>query len=326
MDSAVHVEGDVRPSAVAAIARTVLDPHDPRLAVLMRVRSWCIYRDIARCYLLIAVAWAALAISDAWWLVALPAFLLIGTQQYALSVIAHEGRHGRLLRRRRANDWVTRGLLGAPLLHDAYYEAESTLHFEHHRRLGTKLDPESRLYSFDDKATRSAFLLYLSGLPAVPRVLGKIARQSSTVAAGTGAVRRLLLAWAPIAGAQLAILLAAMLLESAWYYLFFWLAPLYVCVFVPKKVRVLCEHGQPVPDGAAGVQRLITFVPGRIERWLLAPMNMQYHAEHHLWPAVPYYNLPALHDLVAGTSAVEIRPSYVGYLFSYFQRLPAPAR
>ena len=27
-------------------------------------------------------------------------------------------------------------------------------------------------------------------------------------------------------------------------------------------------------------------------------MNMQYHPEHHLYPNVPYYNLPRLHELM----------------------------
>ena len=27
-------------------------------------------------------------------------------------------------------------------------------------------------------------------------------------------------------------------------------------------------------------------------------MNMQYHLEHHLYPNVPYYNLPRLHELI----------------------------
>ena len=27
-------------------------------------------------------------------------------------------------------------------------------------------------------------------------------------------------------------------------------------------------------------------------------MNMQYHLEHHLYPNVPYYNLPALHEVI----------------------------
>ena len=37
-------------------------------------------------------------------------------------------------------------------------------------------------------------------------------------------------------------------------------------------------------------------------------MNMQYHLEHHLYPNVPYYNLPALHELIKD----QCPPAYNG--------------
>ena len=27
-------------------------------------------------------------------------------------------------------------------------------------------------------------------------------------------------------------------------------------------------------------------------------MNMQYHIEHHIFPQVPFYNLPKLHEII----------------------------
>jgi fatty acid desaturase len=32
------------------------------------------------------------------------------------------------------------------------------------------------------------------------------------------------------------------------------------------------------------------------ERFLLVPRNIHYHVEHHFYPSVPFYNLPALHE------------------------------
>ena len=37
-------------------------------------------------------------------------------------------------------------------------------------------------------------------------------------------------------------------------------------------------------------------------------MNMQYHLEHHLYPNVPYYNLPALHEAIKD----KCPPAYKG--------------
>jgi fatty acid desaturase len=35
-------------------------------------------------------------------------------------------------------------------------------------------------------------------------------------------------------------------------------------------------------------------IPFFWERWFFAPHNMNYHIEHHLYPSVPSYRLPAL--------------------------------
>ena len=35
-----------------------------------------------------------------------------------------------------------------------------------------------------------------------------------------------------------------------------------------------------------------------IEKFFIAPHNVGYHLEHHLYPGVPYYNLPKLHQLL----------------------------
>ena len=40
-----------------------------------------------------------------------------------------------------------------------------------------------------------------------------------------------------------------------------------------------------------------TFYTGPILGWLLY-FNMQYHIEHHIFPQVPFYNLPKIHELI----------------------------
>ncbi|HMC11120.1 MAG TPA: hypothetical protein VKH44_07510, partial [Pirellulaceae bacterium] len=49
------------------------------------------------------------------------------------------------------------------------------------------------------------------------------------------------------------------------------------------------------------------------------------HAAHHLWPSIPYYNLPQAdleirqHPAAAG---IEWRATYFGYLLRYCRLLP----
>ncbi len=37
-----------------------------------------------------------------------------------------------------------------------------------------------------------------------------------------------------------------------------------------------------------------------VERFLLSPMNFNFHGVHHHYPSIPYYNLPALQSYLAG--------------------------
>jgi len=66
-------------------------------------------------------------------------------------------------------------------------------------------------------------------------------------------------------------------------------------------------------------------VSNPLERLFVAPLNMNYHAAHHLWPSIPYYNLPLAdaeirqHPAAAG---IEWRQTYLGYLLRYFRLLP----
>jgi fatty acid desaturase len=62
-------------------------------------------------------------------------------------------------------------------------------------------------------------------------------------------------------------------------------------------VYTMCEHrGLPAEGGVLERTRSIRTVAW--VRWLL--WNMPYHAEHHGWPGIPWYALPALHREIRG--------------------------
>jgi fatty acid desaturase len=302
----------------AKIARRLLAPSDPRLKAVIRRREARVVFDIGRCWALIVGALALVAAQPGW-PSALVAFVVVGTQQYALSILAHDGKHRNLFASKRVNDLVSVALLAAPMGVD--FQGDRARHLEHHWRLGEDDDPDRDLYSADGKARRGAFLLFLSGLNSLPfyrtSISGGPARPLRERLASLLAAR-----W-PSIPAQ-ALLFGALTLGIGWWsYFAFWIAPLYVLLFVPTRFRQFCEHGQPrVPDEDADPERLITFRPGPIERILFAPMRMGYHAEHHLFPSVPYYRLPELARLLGPAPEIEVRPSYVGFALDYFRRLP----
>ena len=71
-----------------------------------------------------------------------------------------------------------------------------------------------------------------------------------------------------------------------------------------------CEHGAVTDFGSPLTAARTNHAPWWA-RWLLFPHHVNYHVEHHLYPAIPHYNLPACHrELVARgiLDGAEVRP------------------
>ena len=61
------------------------------------------------------------------------------------------------------------------------------------------------------------------------------------------------------------------------------------------NVRSWAEHALTRPGDPLTCTRTVT--SNRVVSFLMC--NLNYHLEHHLFPGVPWYNLPALHALLA---------------------------
>ena len=75
------------------------------------------------------------------------------------------------------------------------------------------------------------------------------------------------------------------------------------------RLRAILEHGGVYdlssPLTAARSNRSTGSVGAWIARALLFPHHVNYHLEHHLYPAVPHYNLPRLHQLLESRGALQ---------------------
>lgn len=117
-----------------------------------------------------------------------------------------------------------------------------------------------------------------------------------------------------------------------WGYLLMWAGPIYVMTYCADMCRVFCEHStESGSDEVEVSERLVLFEPSKVEQLILSPMNMHHHIAHHLWPAIPYYNLPVATNLLKARAAdsphtkfkIIYRSSFFGYLFSYAQKCRA---
>jgi fatty acid desaturase len=282
--------------------------------------------DSLICWAWIVAAMAMVAIHTSWWTVLL-AIPVIGNRYYALFIIGHDGLHRRLFPTIKRNDFWNDLLVMAPI--GAITRLNNRNHLAHHRHLATENDPDRSKYLCFNKAERTEFLEFLSGVASFWKsgkaVLStwqrtKTRRVASTSTPDTHTFRDfvLLAGWFTILAGGLTWLI------GWWAYPVLWLLPVYAFMVLGDNFRSFAEHSHPESDQKADRHRLITYTSNAIERMLVAPMNMNYHTAHHLWPSIPYYNLPAADRLIRHHSAagLEWRGSYFGYLLTYWFALP----
>ena len=75
------------------------------------------------------------------------------------------------------------------------------------------------------------------------------------------------------------------------------------------RVRSMAEHaGMETSNSALTNTR--TTKAGYIARALVAPIHVNYHKEHHLMAAVPYFKLPRMHQMLRERGHVSEPPTY----------------
>lgn len=263
----------------------------------------------------IAVFWA----HPRWYTLAL-AFLVVSSRQQALLNVEHECVHGKFLRDRRRNHLVGTYLCAAAV--GSPFGAARARHLEHHQLVGTPEDPDRELYEGPDKHSRQGlarhFIGGLLGGYAGMVLMGPPRRKPGS---SKSSARRDLISLVLMQGA----LAAVIALTTAWWvYPALWLAPLASLTAFCHLVRSFTEHAVTDAELERHDNRLITIRSNLLERFLLSPYFMNFHAEHHLLPAVPAPRLKQLQERVAARGdapPVLVRSSYGDALRRYVRAL-----
>jgi fatty acid desaturase len=219
-------------------------------------------------------------LARAHWYLLIPAMALHGMTIVTLFAPMHECVHRTAFASRRANDvvgWIV-GVLG-------FYNATYYRHFHawHHRYTQ---DPARDPELIFPKAKN----LWWRRILDYPRLAFGFARHLPFV---PEQARR---AVALSMSAQLAVYAAAVVAIGSGYdaVLIYWFIP---AVLAQPFLRTLlvAEHTGCSMDqnGVTNTRTTKAPFPIRLLMW-----NMPFHAEHHLYPAVPFHQLPALHNHV----------------------------
>jgi fatty acid desaturase len=252
---------------------------------------------------------------------------VVGSRYYALFILGHDGMHRRLFQTRWLNDFWNDAFCHGPI--GAITRINNKNHLRHHQYLASELDPDRHKHACFNKTDPGELIGYVTGIAGLLRTARNVFRPEAGpagVAPGEDDGAGYELRDGLILGVvQLAIFGGLTLAIGWWAYPVLWLLPVYAFAYLGDNLRSFAEHSHPERDDRADEHRLITYRSNPIERWFVAPFNMNYHAAHHLWPSIPYYNLPIADDDIcrrAEAAGLEWRRSYFGYLFRYWLALP----
>ena len=287
----------------------------------------------------VALAGTAIAAALYFWqpIAILAAIVIVGTQQHALFVLAHDAAHYRLFSYRTLNDALGRLLGSSAGISMCSYRV---VHRLHHNDLYGRNDPDIALHGGYPRGKR--YLLrklagdisglnawktfqYFFGNPVLNAATGTALRPlDDTSPALRSAARRD--RWGVVAfqvGAPLTCL-ALGGIHGLTAYVLLWLLPLVTVAQVILRVRAILEHGA-VSDTSSPLTAARTNLPGPLGRMVLFPHHVNFHIEHHLYPAVPHYNLPRLHRELAARGLLanaEMRTPRAAWKMVYAERRP----
>ena len=224
---------------------------------------------------------------------AAPGCVLAAASLHGISLFTHEAVHGALSPNRLRN-----GLFGAlcawPVLQN--FTAYRVLHLRHHAHLGVSGDPDH--YDNYTGRRRLVFAMHwgrlLLGYPAYLLAIPVLGWRQGT------AVDRAVLAVEVLAGSAFVAFLALGPLPTSWV-LLGWAAPMAV-INTLVNIRGMSQHTL-LAAPASVVEGTRTILGNPVSRFFMC--NENYHLEHHLYPAVPHYRLPALHAALRAQGALD---------------------
>ena len=273
------------------------------LAPLTRIDPLRSTLAVAQTFALIAAVGVLAVAFWSWW-TALAAIVLMAPLAHALFILAHDAAHYRLYETRWLNDLVGRCCGTLAGLSMCTYRV---IHRLHHNHLYGPEDPDIALHGGYPRGraylarklakdlmglTAWKTYAYFFGAPAANADTNTAARplDDTSPRLRQAASRD---RWGVLAF-HVSMPAVAFATGWGWYYVLLWMVPLATVLQVIFRLRAICEHGA-LSDYSSPLTAARTNLPNWWQRYLLFPHHVNYHIEHHLYPAVPHYNLPRLH-------------------------------
>jgi len=235
------------------------------------------------------------------YIAALPLYLIAAASLHGISLFTHEGVHGVLSRNHHWNR-ILSILCALPVLQN--YSAYKVLHLQHHANLGLAGDPDR--YRNYTRWTWLVFLMHwgrlLVGYPVYLVMIPILGFRQGQ--------------WEDRIWIAIEVVLLLLIAGVAWCFLptgwvvHGWLLPM-LAINTMVNIRGMSQHTL-LADEADVVRGTRTILSNPVVRFFMC--NENYHLEHHLYPSVPWYHLPRLHQLLKAELIQYGAPYIANYL------------
>lgn len=279
--------------AVARIdPKSVFTPEE--WAALTHHSPWRGLALVAHAWSLIFAAWA-LAI---YWpnpITILLAVLVVGARQLGLAILMHDAAHGALHPDPKINAFVGEWLCAAPV--GSNLATYRKYHLLHHRFTEQPEDPDlplSRPFPIARKSLWRKVARDLTGQTFWQQRFAMFFKRRRFGEEGPklfNATRTRFFAFNAL------LLVALAVLGHWWVFFVLWLLPMATWMQLILRLRNIGEHAV-VHATEDPFHHARTTLANPIERLLVAPYWVHFHAEHHLFMHVPCYNLERLHRML----------------------------
>lgn len=241
----------------------------------------------------------------------------IGARQHDLVIVfMHDGAHHRLFRTRTLNDWFSELVLAWPFLLFSMRSYRRN-HFAHHRFLNTGRDPDwvrkaSWIYPRRPIDMARLLTIYLLGFGFARflRAAVQLVRWPDDTVD-----RVFLVAKVAYTGGGLVVLT----LSGAWLpFLLFWVLPFATWFQLVFNLRSMSDHSEIHGREGFWAMTRSTRLGLLAQLFALSGGPAFFHTEHHLYPSVPYYNLPALHRQLVQhpeyAASLHVTDGFLGFI------------
>lgn len=305
--------------------RQYLKPDEIRS--LTRISNGRAVFELLYIWMWVAIAFSLVALQPAWYTVLLSLWIL-GGKQLACAILMHDASHDAFFKGRKLNNLLGNCFGAWPLFADV--RAYRPYHRMHHQETGLDSDPDLDLtkgYPAGRMSMLRKFGRDLIGITGLKGQIGIWAMQIGLLEFELGgrirwkdwrSVPRLQFLGNAIANLSGPIMANACLFAICWLCgkpMLYLLWPAAILTTYPfcLRVRSIAEHSMTENRENPQLNTRTTRA-NWLERMLFAPLNVNYHAEHHLLMGAPSYQLPRMHKLLVARGFYDRAPLASGYL------------